>query len=76
MVLAVNLNSIMKQLVLGKKWKKKRMKAIRYHIINLPAHVTYRDSQFIVRLSEGHPSFELLINARRRIMELACLPSG
>jgi hypothetical protein len=76
MVLAVNLNSIMKQLILQKEWKKKRMKALRYHIINIPAIVIRRKNKFKVYLAEKHPSLDIFINARKRIMELACLPAG
>ena len=39
MILAFNLNTLMKRLVLGKDWVTKRMKAIRYWIINLPGRV-------------------------------------
>jgi len=30
----------------------------------------------IIRLVKDHPSFEILVNARQRIMQLACMPSG
>ena len=76
MILSLNINSMMKRLVLGKGWSKKRMKAVRYHIINLPARVVDKGSEFIVRLCRNHPSLPLLLKARKRIMELACLPSG
>ena len=76
MILALNINNMMKRLVLGKGWGQKRMKAVRYHIINLPARVVDKGSEFIVRLCRNHPSLPLLLNARKRIMELACLPSG
>jgi hypothetical protein len=41
MVLAHNLNASMKNLVLGEGWVTRRLKAIRYHLINLAgwAHV-------------------------------------
>ena len=35
MVLAFNLNSLMKRLVLPKEWSCKRLKAIRFGLINL-----------------------------------------
>ena len=76
MILAVNIQSIMKQLVLQKDWKKKRMKAIRYHIINIPALIRFRKGNFLIYLTRNHPSMEILVNARKRIMELACLPAG
>lgn len=76
MVFAVNINSIMKQLILKNKWKKKRIKAIRYNIINVPALVKYYKNKFMVYLANQHPSFDVFINARKKIWELACLPSG
>ena len=76
MVLAMNLNSAMKRLVLGGEWTQKRMKSIRYGLINLPARVCFHARELSVRLSSGHPSFELLVNARARIAQLAHPPSG
>ncbi len=74
--LALNINSIMKQFVLKGNWKRKRMKSIRFNIIDIAGRILIRGKMFIVRLAEAHPSFELLLSARQRIMELACLPSG
>ena len=76
MVLAHNLNAAMKSLVLQGSWVAKRMKAIRFHLINLPGRVMEHARGLIVRLAGDHPSFELLVNARQRIMELGCAPSG
>lgn len=78
MILALNIQSIMKNLVLEKRWKNKRMKAIRFHIINIPGRIIKASggNNFIVKLTNDHPSFALLNRARERIMELACLPSG
>lgn len=76
MILAFNLNSLMKHLVLKGEWKRKRMKAIRYWIINIPARIIAHSRQLIIRLRDGHPSFSLIKNARARIMELGCVPTG
>jgi len=76
MILALNLNAAMKQLALGKSWVPKRMKAIRFSFINLPGRVLKRSRELIVRLVKRHPSMELLLEARRRIMELVPEPSG
>lgn len=76
MILALNLNAVMKRLVLGKSWASKRMKAIRFAFINLPGRVLERSRSLIIRLSKGHPSLEILLEARRRIMELVPEPSG
>ena len=78
MILALNVQTIMKQFVLGKGWKNKRMKAIRFHIIHIPGRIVKESGSksFIVRIANGHPSLNLLNLAREKIMELACLPSG
>ena len=76
MVLALNLNAAMKGLVLRGSWVSRRMKAIRYHLINLPGRVLERSRRLIIRLGKGHPSFDLLLDARERIHQLALEPSG
>ena len=76
MVLAFNLNTAMKHLVLQGSWTARRMKAIRFSLINLPARVVERSRQIFIRLAGGHPSLEMLLVARSRIMELAYVPSG
>jgi hypothetical protein len=76
MVLAFNLNAAMKSLVLQGSWVTKRMKAIRFHLINLPGRVMAHARGLIVRLAGGHPSFDILLTAREKIMELAYAPSG
>jgi hypothetical protein len=74
--MAHNLNAAMERLVLPASWVSKRMKAIRFWLINLPAVVVERSRQLFVRLSEGHPSLKLLVAARQRITELAHVPTG
>lgn len=76
MVLAHNLNTAMKTLILQGTWVTKRMKAIRFHLINLPGRVREGSRQLFIRLAEDHPSFNLLLAARERIMELVHVPSG
>jgi len=56
MILALNLNAAMKRLVLGQSWVSKRMKAIRFGLINLPAQVVKHSRCLLVRLSKGHCS--------------------
>ena len=70
MVLALNLNSAMKSLVLGGNWASKRFKAIRFWLINLPGRVAEHSRGLIIRLAGGHPSNETLLAARRRILAL------
>jgi len=76
MVRAHNLNTAMKDLVLQDSWVSKRMKAIRFHLINLPGRVIEHARELFIRLAGDHPSFEILLKARMSIMELGGAPSG
>jgi len=70
MVLAFNLNSLMKRLALPEGWAPKRLKAIRFGFINLAGRVLSRARQLIIRLSKGHPAYELLMKVRQRLRAL------
>ena len=70
-VLSFNLNSIFKRLALPQGWMAKKMKAIRFHFINLPARIIRHCRKLIVQFPKNHPSFSLLIDARRKIASLA-----
>ncbi len=76
MILALNLNAMMKKLAMGVSWISKRMKAIRFSFINLPGRVITRSRSLIIRLTKNNPAMELLINARKRIAMLQPVPSG
>lgn len=76
MVLAHNLNALVKAQVLGKGWAEKRMKAMRFSLIKLPGRVLKHARELIVRLAKGHPCFEVLIAARKKIMLLQPQGSG
>jgi hypothetical protein len=73
-ILAMNLASAMKRLVLGGDWAKRRMKAIRFLLINVAGRVVGKARQLYLRLSGDHPALELLVRARERICELAASP--
>ncbi|RPJ12141.1 MAG: IS1380 family transposase [Deltaproteobacteria bacterium] len=76
MILAHNLNTAMKHLILQGSWVTKRMKAIRFSLISLPGRVMTHARELVVRLAKGHPSLKILLDARQRIMALVPLPSG
>jgi len=78
MIIALNLNAMMKNLALDPCMKTKRMKAIRFSVINIPGRVIEHSRSLILRLSKGHPSYDLLVEARRRIASLngVWAPSG
>jgi hypothetical protein len=69
-VLAYNLNSLMKRLVLPKGWAPKRLKAVRFGLIHLAGRVVTHARKLIIRISRGHPSYGLLFEARQRLMAL------
>jgi hypothetical protein len=76
MVLAFNLNAAIKSLVLGGRWVSKRMKAIRFYLINIPARVMERSRQLSLRLSAGDPAYGWLVSIRAKIAGLRPAPSG
>lgn len=76
MILAHNLNALMKRLVLGPAWVAKRMKALRFHLITLPGRVLRHARRLIVRVSAVGQSLALLLAARRTIQALAQGPPG
>jgi hypothetical protein len=76
MILALNLNAAMKRLVLGQSWVGKRMKAIRFSLINLPAQVVDRSRYLLVHLTRGHRSLNWLIHIRAKIALLSPAPAA
>jgi Transposase DDE domain group 1 len=52
MILSMNLHAIMKQIVLGDKWAKKRMKAVRFDLIAAPARIVHHARQAFMRMSK------------------------
>jgi Transposase DDE domain group 1 len=76
MILAFNLNAAMKELALGGSWVAKRMKAIRFSLVNLPGRIIDHARELVIRLTHGHPSLKILLDARKKILALGCAPSG
>ena len=66
-VLAYNLNALMKRLAMPQGWAPKRLKAIRFGFINVAARVVTHARKLIIRLSQSHPAYNLLLEVRRRI---------
>lgn len=70
MILAFNLNSLMKRLALPEGWESKRLKAVRFGLINLAGRVVSRSRQLLIRLSGSHPAYQILLEVRRRLRAL------
>lgn len=71
MILALNLNAAMKRLVLPGSWAHKRLKALRFGLINLAGQVRQRSRQLQILLSPRQPTLTLLLKIRERIAQLA-----
>jgi hypothetical protein len=71
MILALNLNAAMKRLVLPQSWRRKRLKAIRFGLINLAGQVRERSRQLQILISPKQPAYALLQQIRERILILA-----
>ena len=76
MILALNLNAALKRLALGGAWEAKRMKALRYRLINLPGRVVGHANRLWIRVAGGCESLAVLLSARSRILALAHGPPG
>jgi len=77
MVLAYNLNTIMKRLVLEpieQGWITKYLKAIRFQLINVPGRVYERSHGLFIRIRSDRAVQDLLLKARQRMMYLAKAP--
>jgi hypothetical protein len=52
------------------------MKGLSLFFIRLAGRVIKKGREIIIRLSKGEPVFPALVDARKNIMSLSCLPSG
>ena len=68
MILALNLNAIMKKLAFEPSMKNARMKRIRFTIINIPGQIIERGSKLFIKLSKGHPSYRQFLDIGKRLM--------
>jgi hypothetical protein len=70
MILAFNLNSLMKRLALPESWGSKRLKALRFGLINLAGRVVNHSRQLHIRLSGHNPALMIFLEIRRRLREI------
>jgi hypothetical protein len=76
MILAFNLNVLMKRYAMPKEMLHKRMKALRFAFIKLPGWIVNHSRQLIIRMSLKNPALEMIQNARQKIMMLQLAPDG
>ena len=74
-VISFNLLMAMKLLALGDAWRPKRLKAIRFHIINLPGRVVRHARSLVIKLPANRRSYDLLAGIRERIVTLTPAPA-
>ena len=68
MILAHNLNTAMKRLVLGKDWAAKRMKALRFRPIGLPGRVVSSHARKLINCTTSNidsPTVQAQVKERR-----------
>lgn len=75
MVLAYNLHAAMRLLALPERMKNKRLKGVRFALIDVPRRVMKHARQLFVRLAKGHPALEWLIEMRRMLRRLCLSPA-
>lgn len=75
MVLAYNLHAAMKLLAFPKGLKKKRLKAIRFALIDVSGRIVERGRRLFVRLTRNHLALTWLMEMRRKISSLALSPA-
>ena len=75
MVLAYNLHAAMMLLAFPKGLTKKRLKAIRFALIDISGRVVEHGRQLFVRLARSHPALSWLTEMRRKIGMLALSPA-
>jgi hypothetical protein len=75
MILALNLHSAFKQLALGGDWVRRRMKAVRFGLLNMAGRVVAHARQILVRIPPGG-ALDTMLAARQRILGLVATPTG
>ena len=74
-VISINIHSMFKRLCCDANFQSSRLKRIRFHIINIPGRVLERGRQLYIRLTAGHPSFNLYQLIRESIVRLRPCPA-
>jgi hypothetical protein len=70
MILAFNLNSLMKSLALPESWSSKRLKALRFGLINQAGRVVQHSRQLFIRLSHNNPAYLILAGMRQCLRQI------
>ena len=74
MIIAFNLNSLTKALVLPQKLKKKRLKGLRFYVICIAGQVIKHARGLFIKLSGGEETLDIFRQTRQNISNLANAP--
>jgi hypothetical protein len=70
MILAFNLNSLMKRLALPESWGSKRLKALRFGLISQAGRVVQHSRQLFIRLGRNNPAYLIFVGLRQRLRQI------
>jgi hypothetical protein len=70
MILAFNLNSLMKRLALPESWRSKRLKSLRFGLINVAGRVVNHSRQLFIRLSSQNSVYLVFVGLRQRLRQI------
>ena len=73
-VLAFNVMSAARQLLLDPGWVSRRMKAVRFALLQIPGRLVRHARRLTLRLPAGHPGTAHLFRAQRRLRALRAPP--
>jgi hypothetical protein len=76
MVMAFNLNELMKRLALPEELRTKRLKGLRFHVINVAGRLVQHARGLYIKLSGGVATEEKFRLIRQRIIALGLAPPG
>ena len=71
MILAFNLQVLVKRVALGGYWCRLRMKALRFAFINVLARIVRTGRRLIIKVAKGHPAIGDLMRARQELYDLS-----
>jgi hypothetical protein len=67
-VLAYNVLAVMKRQSLPSSWWATRLKALRFHLLNVAGRIITHGRRTYLKIANGHPSFSLYQEARKRLL--------
>lgn len=75
-LIAFNLHVIMQTKVLGRQGLGRRLKSVRFSLLNVPGRVIRHARRLTIRVPKNHPSLPLIERARRQLVKMSTGPPG